>query len=70
MAQGERLKGRLPLGSPQVCLLIMLLVWLRGFDMGSDCLLKLAEVVLSEVAASHEPQETSSVENIQGTERP
>lgn len=24
--------------------------------MGSDCLLKLAEVVLSEVAASHEPQ--------------
>lgn len=43
-----RLEGRLPLGSPQVCLLIMLLVWLRGFDKGSDSLLK--------VAASDEPQ--------------
>lgn len=59
-AHRERLKGRLPLGSPQVCLLIMLLVWLRDFDMGSDCLLKLAEVVLSEVAASHEPQKQAA----------
>lgn len=37
-----RLEGRLPLGSPQVCLLITLLVWLRGFDKGSDSLLKVA----------------------------
>lgn len=46
--QKERLEGRLPLGSPQVCPVIMLLVWLRGFDNSSDSLLK--------VAASHEPQ--------------
>lgn len=65
----ERLKGRLPLGSPQVCLFIMLLVWFRGVDVDRDCLLKLTEVVLWKVTASHNPQKTSRVENIQGTER-
>lgn len=48
----ERLEGRLPLGSPQVCLLIILLAWLRDFDKGSDCSLK--------VAASHEPQKQAA----------
>lgn len=52
VAQKERRECRLPLGSPQVCLLIMLLVWLRGFDKGSECLLK--------VAASHEPQKQTA----------
>lgn len=32
----------------------MLLAGLRDSDMGSECLLKLAEVVLSEVAVAHE----------------
>lgn len=47
----ERWKTGLPFCSPQVRLLF---IWLRCVDFGWSCLLKLAEVVLLVVKASHE----------------
>lgn len=55
----KRLRAQTALGSLRTCLLITQLVGLKGFDIGSECLLVLAEVVHSEVAAPLKPQTSS-----------